>query len=217
MKRNDNAQLRLAYLNLLSDIPKYQIMMGVAAFIILLQLVAIVIILPLKETKVQYVAFSDSANVSFRVIPTPLTKDQKVLLLRQALREYVTNRSAIDFATEAHRFRRVVAMSNNDVEEELRDDWKRIEKDASFSRRDVKIISDIPIGRGVHQVEFKTTDKFQEQKYENSWVVTISYKFMKQVVKEDNELLNPLGIVVTKYYQAKKQIDEEKLNEIFKK
>jgi len=217
MKKERVTQLHLAYLHAISEIPRYQIALGVAALIIVFQLLAIVTILPLKETKVEYVAFANSEDVMFRVLPAPLNKEQKLLLVRQLLREYVYNRVHIDNLTERNRFAKVVAMSAKSVVVDFKKEYERIEQESSFTRRDVKIIADwvVDEAKNVHQIEFETTDHYKGQTYKNSWVVTLKYQFKKSVVKKSNELLNPLGLTVDHYFQAQKELTNEDFNELF--
>ena len=92
--------------------------------------------------------------------------------------------------------------------------YERILNESSFERRDVEIISDIPMSKGSHRIEYKTIDYFQNQKYENTWVAKISYDLKSSLVTEDNELENPLGLIVTEFIQERKKLTQEDLNEI---
>ncbi|MBT4989371.1 MAG: hypothetical protein HOM96_02385 [Rickettsiales bacterium] len=208
----------LSYQNSIADTYRWQLFCLMQIGIIGILVIAIMLMMPLKEKEVQYVAFSKADDIVFSVIETPLKKNQKLLLLRQALRNYVYNRHTFynDKSLEYPRFKKVVAMSTDSITREFKVEYERILKESSFNKREIQIIRDIPIGTGSHQIEFKTVDTYQGKEYENFWVVNIVYEFKKFRVRADNELLNPLGIVVTNYLQAKKNLKQEELNEIFK-
>lgn len=207
----------LALQRTLREATKWRAMSFMLAAVSLLLLVTIVIILPLKQTDVKYVEFSESGKVSFKVLPATLDKQQKVLLVRQMLREYVVKRITytgnpqIDYPP----IQQVIAMSSREVTNAFEEVYRRIHSESTIERREVSIISDIPLSKNVHQVQYKTIDYFQGSKYENQWTATINYKFEKQIVKEDNSFLNPLGIVVTDFIEAKKKLTEQDLNQIF--
>jgi len=201
----------------LKEAKRWQIMSVILAMFILLLITIIIIILPLKQTEIRYVEFSNSAKHSFKVIPTPLGKKQKLLLTRQTLRDYVKNRIFYSGNNDIDTVpvKKVAAMSSKEVISGYRAIYERIHAETTIEKREVEIISDIPVSRNIHQVEYKTIDHHLGKTYENIWVATIAYKFEKQVVWEENELLNPLGIVVTGFNEAKKKLSDAELNEIF--
>ncbi len=189
------------------------ILLGLAILLVLL----IMMLLPLKTTKVKYVEFAESGKQTFRIVPSPLSKKQKVLLVRQILRDYVIKRISYtgSLAIDTPNVKQVAAMSSREVIQQYKLVYNRIHEDTTIEKREVKIISDIPIGKNAHQVQYRTIDHFRGQTYEHDWVATIEYAEEKMIVKEEDELLNPLGIVVTRFIEAKKQLTDEDLNEIF--
>lgn len=203
--------------NTLREARRWQLMSFILATFVLLLIVAIVSILPLKTTDIKYVEFSDSGKHNFRIVPSPLDKKQSVLLIRQILRDYVVKR--ISYTGSLHidtpAVKQVVAMSTHEVTSQFREIYERIDNETTIERREVAIIADIPIGRNAHQVQYRTLDYFDGKKYENEWVATIAYDFEKQITTEENELLNPLGIVVNRFVEAKRKLSDEDLNEIF--
>jgi len=213
----NDTQVHLAYIKERANSQKFLLFLAVSLLMNFIQVIGFIVLLPLKEHSVEYVAFAESQDVMFRVLPAPLGKEQKILLVRQLLREYVYNRVQIDNLTERPRFAKVVAMSAKNVVVDFKDEYERIERESSFTRRDVKIIADwvVDEAKNVHQVEFETIDHFRGQTYKNSWVVTLKYEFQKQKVRKSNELLNPLGLTVVHYFQAKKESTNEELNELF--
>ena len=182
-----------------------------------LLLIAILTMFPLKEVKPVYVAFSEEKDVVFKVLKMPLPKKQRLLVLRQLVREYVANRHKFDGITEYHRFRRVVSMSSKEVVERFKDEYNRIKNESTFDTREINILADTVIdeARNVHEVHFETIDTLNGEEFRNNWIVSIKYSFGKFKVKGENELLNPLGFRVIKYHQSKTKLTKEQINEIF--
>ena len=202
----------------LREVKRWQLATFMAIAIIILLSLVILAMMPLKTTEVKYVEFSESGKHNFKIIKSPLSKKQKVLLIRQVLREYVKNRISytgnhnIDTATVS----KVVAMYNSEVINQFREVYNIIDKKTTIERREVFIISDIPLGKNAHQVQYKTIDHHQGKTYDNQWVSTISYSINNQIVTQENELLNPLGITVDGFFESKKKFSEEELNNIIK-
>jgi len=200
----------------LKEAKRWQLMSMFLIIIILLLISAIVTILPLKETRIKYVEFAKAGSYHFKIIESPLRKEQKLLLIRQTLRDYVLNRISYtgNVRIDTPSVQKVVAMSSVKVINQFRHVYERIDQETSIQRREVEIISDIPLSKNVHQVHYRTIDYHDKKTYESQWVATISYQFSKQIVNSQNELLNPLGIVVDGFIEAKKKLTQEDLNEI---
>lgn len=200
----------------LKEAKRWQLMSIFLIIIILLLISAIITILPLKETKIKYVEFAKAGSYHFKIIESPLSKEQKLLLIRQILRDYVVNRISYtgNVRIDTPSVQKVVAMSSKKVTDQFRYVYERIDKETSIQRRQVEIISDIPLSRNVHQVQYRTIDYHDKKTYESQWVATIAYDFSKQIVNSQNELLNPMGIVVEEFIEAKKKLTQEDLNEI---
>jgi type IV secretory pathway component VirB8 len=203
--------------NTLREARRWQLMAFILAAFVLLLVVTVMSLFPLRKTEIKYVEFSESGKHNFRIVPSPLEKKQSVLLIRQILREYVIKR--ISYTGNIHidtpAVKQVAAMSSREVLGQFKEVYERIHIETTIERREVSIITDIPIGKNAHQVQYRTIDYFDGQKYENHWVATIAYEFEKQIATEEDELLNPLGIVVTEFIEARKKLSDEDLNEIF--
>lgn len=212
-----DSQTLLLSQRILNESKRWQLTSFMLTLLCALLILAIITILPLKTIEIRYVEFFDSAKHSFRIIPSPLSKEQKLLLLRQQLRDYVLKR--ISYTGNIHidtpAVKQVAAMSNSKVTEEFKKVYNRIYKETSIERREVEIISDIVIGKNAHQIDYKTIDYHKGQTYENEWEATIVYELRNQIVTEEDEFFNIMGIVVTDFYQTKRKINQEQLNEIF--
>jgi type IV secretory pathway component VirB8 len=211
-----NHQQILLHQSTLREARRWQLMSFVLICVVSLLVISIVVMMPLKTTQVRYVEFIGTDKKSFRIMETPFSKEQKLLILRRAIRGYVINR--VSYTGSVHidtpAVKEVVAMSSPEVTEEFKKVYLRISTDTTIERREVEIISDIPIGQFVHQVEYKTIDHFGGQTFENQWTATIEYKLEKQITNEDDEMLNPYGLVVTKFIEAKKKLSADDLNQI---
>jgi len=207
----------LLHQRILNEAKRWQLASFLLIGVVGVLVFAITSILPLKTVEVRYVEFFDSAKHSFKIIPSPLSKEQKILLLRQQLRDYVMKRIAytgnVNIDTPA--VMQVASMSTTEVVAEFKKIYERIHNETSIERREVEIIADIVTGKNVHQIDYKTIDYHNGKTYENEWEATVVYELRNQIVTEDSELFNPLGIVVTKFYQTKRKLDQEQLNEIF--
>jgi len=218
MKEDLDLQNILLHQNSLVEARRWQIATIVSVGINILLVLAILFLTPLKTTEIKYVEFAKAGTYHFKVLPTPLAKKQKLLLIRHFLRNYVIRRISYTGSADLDRpnVLSVVSMSKRLVAAQYQESYKRIQEEASFDRRDVEIILDIPTGKGAHRVEFKTIDWHRGKSYENTWAAQIAYDFEKQFVNEENEYLNPLGLVVTKFFHEKKKLTNEDLNEILR-
>lgn len=218
MNRNTPKQSVLLLQNTLMEARRWRLLSFVNMGLIVLLVFGYTLLLPLKTTQIRYVEFSESGKNTFRVVPSPLTKKQKILLIRQILRDYLIKRISYSGSinVDTPNVKQVAAMSTKNVIEQFREVYNKIDKESTIEKREVKIISDIPIGKNAHQVQYRTIDHYKGKTFENDWVATIEYEFTKHITNEENELLNPLGILVTQFHESRKHLGEDDLNEIFK-
>jgi|AACY02.13.fsa_nt_gi Type IV secretory pathway, component VirB8 len=189
-----NPKLGLAYMMLVDHLKVYQFTTKVlAGAVIFLAIVTFTLLLS-NDKEVVYIELAKSSDIRARIVPEPLTKNMKELLVRQQIRDYVYNRTQIDNITESYRFSKVYSMNTPDENERFQSEYRRIQKESSFDRRDVKIVTDSPMSQGMHLVELETIDYFKNEKFKNYWSVTLRYEFRKQKVIVNNETKNPLGL-----------------------
>jgi len=217
MKNQDiNLQHVLLHQNSLVEARRWQLMTITCIGVILLLSLAIMFLTPLKTTEIKYVEFSKAGTYHFTVFQNPLEKNQKILLIRHMLRNYVVKRISYtgNVSLDTPNVMSVASMSSSEVLQQFKEAYERVQNESSFERRDVEIISDIPMSRGTHRVEYKTVDYFEGEKYENIWVARISYTLENSLVTEDNELNNPLGLFINGFLEEHKKLTQEQLNDI---
>ena len=183
----------------------WQIIAIFLAICLIVSIVANMLLVPLKETKVKYVEFSSSADNFFTVYPSNMPSETKTLLIRKALRNYVWNRTRKDSITEVSRFAQVKAMSAPEVFEEFKNEYHKTIDALKDIDRDVEVISDSPIDDNIHQIEFKTIDNKAGDIKVNSYMATIRYGLQKQLTNDDMALNNPFGVIVVKYSISKRK------------
>ncbi len=207
-----NIKLGLAYTAVLTQLKIYQkLTLGLLTLTLFLAGTVFILLLS-SDKEVVYIEMAKSEDIHFRIIPSPLNKENKQLLIRQQLRDYVYNRTQIDNITELYRFEKVIAMSTIDEHHRFKKEYDRINGESSFNRRDVKIVTDAFLSANLHQVELETIDYFENKTYKNYWTVHLTYEFRKQRVTISNETKNPLGLIVTNYIVRKKSITYDGLS-----
>lgn len=209
MSKHDNPHLTLSIDAARNEARRWVIVSLSMVCISLAAVGTTLVVLTKWDPEVKYVEFSHSRDNFFRVLPSNMPQDQLGLLVRKTLRNYVYNREFIDHITENSRFHQVVKTSNQQVAQLF--EASLVQRKNSFADkiRDVHIISDIPVDKHIHQVEFKTIDKRigEEQEYTNYWVANIQYFILgNQNTTEEDALLNPFGVYVTKYNLAKRRM-----------
>jgi len=183
----------------------WQVIAIFLAICLIISIVANMLLVPLKETKIKYVEFSNSADNFFTVYPSNMPSETKTLLIRKALRNYVWNRTRKDSITEVNRFSQVKAMSTPEVFDEFKNEYHKAQEALKEIDRDVEVISDSPIDDNIHQIEFKTIDKKDADIKVNSYMATIRYSLQKQFTNDDMALNNPFGVIVVKYSISKRK------------
>ena len=204
-----NPMTGLAYLEVVNHLRYFQWYAIGVTFCLFISLGVLAIKMATSDNQVHYVAFAEDKDIHFKVLPAPLDKRQELLLIRQQLREYVHNRAYIDNYTESIRFPKAFAMNTPEENERFKYEYNRIKSESSFERRDVKVVSDIALSDGIHQLELETIDHFQGERYKNYWTVVMKYELRRHKVSVSNEHLNPLGLTITGYQITKKDITYE--------
>lgn len=178
---------------------------------------AIIFMLPLKSVETVFVHVK-SAEENFVILQKAnKTLQSKPALISDYLRIYVSHREMVDKVTEKIRYQRVKAMSTKDVGDTFQDiitDKKLSPFLKPHFLREIKIITDIPLARGIHQITFERKDHYDDKPRSKAkitrWVATIHYRFADQKTKYSRKYLNPLGLFVDQYNitQARSRGDE---------
>ena len=170
--------------------------------------VALVVLMPLKETETHFVQFTTSDDVYFRTVSqSDMTKKQRHMLERKYLRQYVSYSETRDTVEEmGERFKTVRAMSSSEVFDQFKKRFDKQKDKMDDVTREVLIISDTRLGDDVHQIEFKTIDRKPvndgtDRNYvdENLWFATIRYTTKQVKVNDDVAMRNPLNIKIQSY------------------
>ncbi len=165
---------------------------------------------PLKEKIPVVVEFSTSDN-NFVVVQSGKENiTSNFLLVRMFLKEYVVNREKVDKITEDQRYLKIYTMSAGRVFDDFKKVYGNPETGLFYVdkfKRSIMIISDSRIARDIHQIEFNTIDKYDDERKAtvSEWVTTLRYKFVKQKVSYEKAELNPLGLLITEYSTTKRK------------
>ena len=179
-----------------------------AGIMTVLSWLAIVIMMPLKES-VPYVIRVDNATG----VPDIVTAmdDKKVtgdeVMDKYWLAQYVLARETYDWHTLQQDYDKVGLLSSPNVGKayaELFDGKDALDKRYGESiRATVKVISVVPSGAETGTVRFiKTTKRVDEEGpgTSMSWVATIAFEYRNpSVIKESQRLVNPFGFQVLSY------------------
>lgn len=196
----------MTYEIVLAKLRYMQIALFGAGTIILALVIAIIMMLPLKQIEVRYVEFANDAHVTPKVYSSNLDTTSKVLLVRSFLRNYVVDRHTVDKVSEVPRFKRVRAMSTDRIFDVHKKIYGEVEKGLSGGTRDIFITYDQPLGNGVHEIEFETIDERGGEVSRKEWVVKIKYHIPSSYeVSKEAELLNPLGLIISGYHFTQKE------------
>lgn len=202
---------QMAWQLTMQQLKRWRLAASIAASIVLVQAVAIAMMLPLKTTQVKYVEFKGDKEHVFQVHPANLPKEQNEMLVRKALRQFITDRHVIDPSLVKESAERLQAMSTPKVYESGKRYYLKSAERLNGGTRDIQITHDFPLSENAHQVEFITRDRNAEGEVmkERSWIGTVRYDIRKDAISSDESLSNPLGIMVTRYSLAKKPDAEE--------
>lgn len=179
------------------------------AVAVVVLLIGIAFMLPLKTTEWLVYEFSSSGNTFVRVAKAGQQLQANEVLLSMQLREYVMEREEINHVDEKERYPSVMAKSASKVAAAFESTYGGENSPLNIDgfKRAVVINRDSKIGtgKGLHQVEFTTTDTINGGKEEKRiWVASIAYTYKAQKVRADEITFNPTGIVITEYSLAQR-------------
>ena len=196
------------YMRMAESVRLWQILCLFFVAIITVQMITIATLFPLKETRFRYVEFLNSNDVYYRIMPTAdLSADQKELLVRKAIRKYVFDRNVKDDITEKQRAKIIRTMSDDAVWAQFKHQFSRMINTMDDVKRDIEIISDSIIDRGIHQVEFRAIDVGDRNTRVRNYIATLKYRIEPNpLVDTETDLLNPLGIKVLGYNVSERKI-----------
>jgi type IV secretory pathway component VirB8 len=174
----------------------------------ILLVIAITFVAKISEPEVRYVEFSHSRDNFYRVYTEDEVRPESrtgMKLIRSAIREYVYNRHKKDHIADEVRGKQVIAMSTSSVINGYKDQYMRDINTFAGIEREIKVISDSILDKGIHQVEFETIDTKGTNKVVQSWNANIKYEFHDSIVNSEDELINPLNLYVSGYSISKRQ------------
>jgi type IV secretory pathway component VirB8 len=177
-------------------------------FVIIGLVIAIIIMMPLKEIKTELYEFSSSGQTFYRIASSEDLVNRKVALVRFGLRRYIMDKEGIDNITETDRFTRVENMSSDEVHKQFKNRYYATRDKYKGVKRKITIELDTPFAndfsKKVHIVDFAVTDSKLNEKTTTYWQATIAYDFAEQKVRLDDLIQNPLGIEVESYSITKR-------------
>lgn len=179
-----------------------------ASGLAILAMVAIFIMLPLKQT-VPYVVRVDNATG----VPDIMTmlKDERVshddVMDKYWLSQYVLARETYDWYTLQKDYQTVGLLSSPTVGAEYAEKFTGVDaldkKNGASMRSTIQIVSVVPDGNGTGTVRFiKTTKRIGDTGagIVSRWIATIAYEYRNpSKMKESARLINPFGFQVQSY------------------
>lgn len=186
-------------------------LIGFAVLIIAALSSVIIAMFPLKTTELVVYEFKTGTQNFVKVQAAGQNMRANEPLLDRFIREYVTYREKVDRLTEQDRYRRVYAMNSADENKRFRAAYGG--EDAPVNQpgfnRDVKIIRSTRLANSYYQVEFQTSDSWEDTPdvppVENEWVATMAFTFSDQMVSKEEANFNPLGLFVSRYSLSRRQ------------
>jgi len=198
----------LYFRSLLNDKIFYKKLIFGLGLIIVAQSVGITSILSFMKPERVYIEFSNSKDNFYKVYPAAEVRPESetgVKLTRAALRKYVYNRHKKDHVGDDIRAREVWAMSAPAEQQAFRKEFDDMKKNLEDTEREIRVVSDSILEKSLHQIEFETIDEKAGMKVVQSWIATIRFEFKPTEVNTADELINPLGIYVSKYSISKRE------------
>ncbi|MEI9411539.1 type IV secretion system protein [Mesorhizobium salmacidum] len=188
----------------------------------LLSLVALVIVLPLKETKPYVVMVDKTTGEAEKIVQVrPASLEQQEAVLQAELVSYVVDRETYDPADNRTRIPDVMERSSDNAAQTLAQTWRSdspqyppkiygnevrvrvVVKSISLTPSDRRNVTDLARVRVIKHREEKGHDTV-----ERSYVVTVGYQFKPKVnATLESVWKNPLGFNVVAY-----RIDAETAN-----
>ena len=156
--------------NLLILSRKWKLAVIFDIFIILALILTIYILINQNFTKIKYVEFGKKDNYAFRVLTSTIANEEKQLLIKQYLRDYVKFRESYEYGKKIDKriVEKIRAISSDKVFKSYEVLQKTRDKISTFNKREIVILQDIEIENGrSHHVRYKTIDHYNGEKYEN--------------------------------------------------
>jgi len=197
-----------------------RVLFGVCVGLFMLSIIltcCLVALFPLKEIRPMMVSFSDKQNQVVRIEPLMRDVQGLNLMVEKLLMRYVDLRETIDGITESKRFQEVSNMTSPGLWDEF---WGLMKTDNPKSP--LRAFSTSRMTRSVHverclslaatapntyRIEWVSVDSRQGQEVSRqNWITTIAVKFEEKEVRYEDQYINPLGLTVTHYTIAKKDI-----------
>lgn len=168
----------------------------------------VISLFPLKTTETIFYSFDRPGDNFVRIDKVNGSLAGNQLLVSSMLRRYVKDRETIDRVTEIERYPNIMSMSSNRIGNKFREEYggdKSPLQQEEFKRQ-IRVVRDSYIDRGIHQVEFVTED-FRAGRLvaSSTWVASLAYEFDQSVVAYEARYINPIGIFVTEYSLAERR------------
>lgn len=186
------------------NVRQYMFVLLLGLFLIVFILViAIAMLIPLKEKQPYLVFFSDPQTNFVRVEPANYDIRADEALLKSIIASYVKRRETINRVDDIERYEQTRIQSNSAV-------WRVFnalvtQKNSIYTTRgiyrDIKIINTSILSNSVATVDF-TAEIMSEATAEKSYKryrATLSYEFVKQEINFDSLPENPTGFMVNEY------------------
>lgn len=170
------------------------------------------LLFPLKETEIRFLSIGAKEGAMVEIYPANLPQDQKALLVKREIMQFVDDAHEIDNITENNRYKRIHAMGTEAVYDALVANAREIIKMLKGGSREVEIVYVRDREEGLKEVEFITRDTIGDIKDNKKWEAIVKYHLSEAPIPGSNMLLNPLRIVVDKYHVREKTGERE--NEI---
>ena len=187
------------------------IIAGVAAAIALIEAIALVLLIPLKQVE-PYAVMVDR-QTGF-VQPLNLAKGQAInpdqALVQSMLAQYVTNREGFNAAALQDSYKKVALWSTGDARSQyiaLMQATNPASPLATLPRSSVvtaEVRSISPLGPNTALVRFATmrTDQGGVPAQQGIWAAVVKYRFSAAGMSAESRLVNPLGFQVISYSKS---------------
>lgn len=167
---------------------------------------ALTTLFPLKTTETVFVQVKNEGENFIILHKANEAIQNSMPLVGMFMRIYVNGREKVDKTTEKIRYPQIKAMSNHEVGnnfEKMVMDKKVSPFLRPFLKRDIQIVRDVALAKGIHQVIFDRIDTYDDKPSrkpkKTRWAATIHYNFQDQKVAFNQTHLNPVGLFVQEY------------------
>jgi type IV secretory pathway component VirB8 len=203
----------LLHQQMLEQRHKWQFLSFILMFIVVVQTVLIgflTVKVANKKESVRYVEFSERGDFGFKVVQdSNIDLSQKKLLIEQQLEQYVVDRVTNVVAKksgtteiDSPKVQFVSAFSSKDVHKQYEGELLRIYNEATFTKRDINILSFSEIEERKYRFDFETIDSLPNNKIiKKRWVVHLKYDLLdpNELKINEHKEINPLGVKITYY------------------